>query len=65
MDILITVLSFAVLAALVVTLLFVTKAFKAKGDEKAKRQNLIYAGITFFIYLALNALRLYAEGQIA
>lgn len=64
MDILVYLLDALVLVALVVTLLFVTKAFKAKTDPAVKKENMAKAGITLVAYAALNMLRLYLEGQL-
>ena len=64
MDIIVNILSLVVIVALVVTLIFVTKAFKAKNDAAEKRKNMLLAGISVVVYLILNALRLLAEGQL-
>ena len=64
MDILVYLLDGLVIVALISTMLFVTKAIKAKDEAPLKKKNLSMAGIAFFAYLVLNALRLYAEGQL-
>ena len=64
MDILTYLLSGLVLIALIATMLFVTKAIKAKNDPQEKRSNLIKAGTAFFVYLTLNLARLYVEGKL-
>lgn len=63
MDILIYLLDAIVLVALVTMMLFATKAVKAKNDPVGKKQNLVKAVAAFGVYIVLNALRLYAEGQ--
>ncbi|MBR2888957.1 MAG: hypothetical protein IKC09_01620 [Oscillospiraceae bacterium] len=63
MELLNYVLSAAVLAALVFTMLFFTQVIKNKDNKRAKDENLRKAGVAFFAYLALNLLRLWVEGQ--
>ena len=64
MELWVNILSFGVLAALVVTMLFVTKAIKAKDDPTIKKESLTKAAFAIVAYLLLNMLRLYAEGQL-
>lgn len=64
MDILVYLLDGLVIIALIATMLFVTKAMKAKNEATLKKENLSKAGIAFIAYLVLNAIRLYAEGQL-
>lgn len=64
MDILIYFLSGAVVIALIATMLFVTKAIKAKQNLQERNQQLFKAGIAFVVYLVLNLARVYCEGNL-
>ncbi len=54
-------LALAVLVTLMATLLYVTKAIKAKGDKAEKTACVKKASLFFLGYLVLNALRMYLE----
>lgn len=64
MDILVYLLDALVLVALVIMMLYATKAIKVKNDPSVKKESLTKAVIAFVAYLILNALRMYAEGQL-
>lgn len=64
MEILVYLLDGLVIIALIATMFFVTKAMKAKNEPEIKKGNLSKAGIASLAYLLLNALRLYAEGNL-
>ena len=51
----------AVLVTLVATLMYVTKAIKAKDDKDEKNACVKKASLFFLAYLAFNAVRLYIE----
>ena len=57
-------LALAVLVTLVATLMYVTKAIKAKGDKAEKTVYTKKASLFFLGYLALNALRMYLESGV-
>ena len=59
------VLSFAVIAALISTLAFLTRGIKAKNDPMTKKEYMKKAGGFFVLYVLLNILRLWAEGGLA
>ena len=54
-------LALAVLVTLVATLLYITKAIKAKEDKKEKNAHITKAALFFLGYLVCNAIRLYVE----
>jgi hypothetical protein len=54
-------LALAVLVTLVATLMYVTKAIKAKEDKDEKNACIKKAALFFLGYLMFNAVRLYVE----
>lgn len=54
-------LALAVLSTLLATLMYITKAVKAKEDKAEKSICIKKAALFFLGYLVLNALRLYVE----
>ena len=54
-------LALAVLVTLVATLMYVTKAIKAKEDKDEKNACIKKAALFFLGYLVFNAIRLYVE----
>lgn len=55
------ILALAILITLVATLLYVTKAIKAKDNKSEKADYCKKAGLFFVVYAVLNLLRLYLE----
>ena len=54
-------LALAVLVALVITLLFATKAIKSRDNKVQQKIHLRKAGVFLMLYLVLNLLRLCVE----
>ena len=54
-------LALAVLVTLVATLMYVTKAIKAKEDKNEKNACIKKAALSFLGYLVFNAVRMYLE----
>ena len=64
MEILAYLLSVAVLATLVFTLVFITKGIKTKDDKALRKTYFTRAGLAFCAYALLSVLRLWAEGRL-
>lgn len=57
-------LALAVLSSLLATLMYITKAVKAKEDKAERNFYLKKAALFFLGYLVLNTLRLYVESGV-
>ena len=57
-------LALAVLVTLVATLMYVTKAIKAKEDKNEKNACINKAALFFLGYLVFNAVRMYLESGV-
>ena len=63
-QLIMNIISVAVLVCLLCTLMFATKAFKAKKDTQERKQHSTRAWLFFAGYIVLNAVRIMLENGV-